>query len=88
MRRPKTPPECGELRPIGPIAAEVVAGHMATRVDDIATHFEAPLGEHSEKPEKFYQIVKRLSYPPYGEAFQRKERDWINNLFREQEAAA
>ncbi len=25
MRRPTYPPECGELRPIGPIAAEVVA---------------------------------------------------------------
>ena len=25
MRRPKNPPACGSLRPIGPIAAEVVA---------------------------------------------------------------
>lgn len=60
-------------------------GHLPTRVDDIATHFEAPTGEHSEKPETFYEIVRRASYPPYGEAFQRKNRPDFRNLFAEAE---
>jgi hypothetical protein len=47
-----------------------VRGHLMTRSTSTATHFEAPLGEHSEKPERFYEIVREASYPPYGEAFQ------------------
>jgi N6-adenosine-specific RNA methylase IME4 len=46
-----------------------VKGNLMTRSDSISTVFEAPLGEHSEKPEEFYQIVRKASYPPYGEAF-------------------
>src|SRR4029077_16704111 len=38
------------------------------------THFEAARAEHSEKPEAFYEIVRRPSYPPYGEANQREPR--------------
>lgn len=56
-----------------------VRGELRTRSDSIATHFEAPVGEHSEKPEKFYEIVRAASYGPYGEAFQRTARpDFIN----------
>jgi N6-adenosine-specific RNA methylase IME4 len=51
-----------------------VRGEMRTRSDSIATHFEAPVGEHSAKPEIFYEIVRQASYPPYGEAFQRMDR--------------
>lgn len=47
----------------------------------ISTHFEAPRGEHSEKPEKFYEIVRAASYPPYGEANQREPRPDFTNLF-------
>ncbi len=65
-----------------------VRGTLSTRADDIATHFEAPLGEHSEKPDIFYDIVRRASYPPYGEVFQRKEREDFPNLYRAKEAAA
>ncbi len=50
-------------------------GKLGTRVADIATHFESPLGEHSEKPEAMYQICERASYPPRLEVFARKERD-------------
>jgi N6-adenosine-specific RNA methylase IME4 len=64
-----------------------VRGELRTRSDSISTHFEAPLGEHSEKPEKFYEIVRAASYEPYGEIFQRTERPDFLNLFVEREAA-
>jgi N6-adenosine-specific RNA methylase IME4 len=53
----------------------------------IPTHFEAPRGEHSEKPEKSYEIIRAGSYPPYGEANQREARQDFTNLFVEAEAA-
>jgi N6-adenosine-specific RNA methylase IME4 len=65
-------------------------GETTTRpaASSIPTHFEAPRGEHSERPEKFYEIVRAASYPPYGEAFQRKDRPDFVNLFREGRPAA
>jgi|TARA_Y100000296_G_C5156354_1_gene249289 N6-adenosine-specific RNA methylase IME4 len=56
-------------------------GDNSTRIDNITTVFEAPLGEHSEKPDIFYDIVKRASYPSIGEAFQRKKRKGFRDLF-------
>jgi N6-adenosine-specific RNA methylase IME4 len=48
----------------------------------ISTHFEAPRGEtHSEKPERFYEIVRASSYPPYSEGNQRKVRPDFTNLY-------
>jgi hypothetical protein len=64
-----------------------IRGTVITRSTSIATHFEAPRGEHSEKPERFYEIVREASYPPYGEAFQRKARPDFVNLFVEAPAA-
>ena len=58
-----------------------VRGELRTRSDSIATHFEAPVGEHSEKPERFYEIVREASYGPYGEAFQRKARNDFPNIY-------
>lgn len=60
-----------------------VRGQLMTRSTSIATHFEAPVGEHSEKPEAFYEIVRAASYPPYGEAFQCTARDDFINLYAE-----
>jgi N6-adenosine-specific RNA methylase IME4 len=58
-------------------------GETTTRpaASGISTHFEAPCGEHSEKPERFYDIVRAASYPPYGEGNQRKARDDFTSLF-------
>ena len=51
-----------------------VRGEMMTRARDIPTHFAAPLGKHSEKPQEFFDLVERASYGPYLEAFARKQR--------------
>jgi N6-adenosine-specific RNA methylase IME4 len=56
-------------------------GSLDLRTHDIPTHFHARTGAHSEKPEEFYEIVRRARFPPYGEAFQGKARDRFANLF-------
>jgi N6-adenosine-specific RNA methylase IME4 len=64
-----------------------VRGELRTRSDSIATHFEAAVGKHSEKPDAFYEIVRRASYLPCGEIFQRKERPDFFNCFGQLEVA-
>ncbi len=58
-------------------------GERGTRpaASRIPTHFEAPRGAHSEKPEAFYDIVRKASYPPYGEGNRREPRADFVNLF-------
>jgi N6-adenosine-specific RNA methylase IME4 len=58
-----------------------IRGSLAARSNSLSTLFEAPVGKHSEKPEKFYEIVRAASYPPYGEAFQRTARPDFVNLY-------
>jgi N6-adenosine-specific RNA methylase IME4 len=65
-----------------------IRGELRTRSDNIATHFEASLGQHSEKPEEFYEIVRRASYEPYGECFQRQPRPDFTNVFIQEAQAA
>jgi N6-adenosine-specific RNA methylase IME4 len=56
-------------------------GNVRIRREDIPTHFEAPITGHSNKPEKFYKIVRAASYPAYGEIFQREPRPDFKNLY-------
>jgi N6-adenosine-specific RNA methylase IME4 len=61
-----------------------VRGHLLTRVRNIGTHFTAPKTFHSEKPDYFYKLVERASYPPYVDVFARKKRSgwsaWGNEI--------
>lgn len=50
------------------------SGKPKTLNMDIRSIFEAPVGRHSEKPEKFYSIVEALREGPYCELFARKRR--------------
>ena len=52
-----------------------VRGTQGLKRHDVGTWFEAPRGEHhSEKPDKFYELVESCSYGPYIDIFGRKER--------------
>ena len=64
-----------------------IKGDLAVRCHNISTAFEAPPGEHSEKPERFYEIVRQASPGPYGEAFQRNPRPDFVNLFETREVS-
>jgi N6-adenosine-specific RNA methylase IME4 len=61
-----------------------VKGELRTRVDNISTIFdwELPPGAlNNEKPDELYDIIRKASYLPAGEAFQRKARDGFVNLY-------
>lgn len=56
-----------------------VRGRLPVLRHDVPTHFEAPAGRHSAKPDRFYtDIVQRMSPGPYLEMFAReRRRGWI-----------
>jgi N6-adenosine-specific RNA methylase IME4 len=50
----------------------------------LGTSFSAPVPRgHSSKPEQFYDIVRQVSYGPFGEAFQRVPRAGVVGLYVE-----
>ena len=57
-------------------------GKLRTRRDDIRSIFEGMVGEHSEKPQQFYDLVLAASHGPYGEIFQRQPRADFVNLYQ------
>jgi N6-adenosine-specific RNA methylase IME4 len=63
-----------------------VRGELRTRADNISTIIEAPVGEHSVKPDEFYDIVSRASHLPAGELFQRTPRKGFTNVFEKADA--
>lgn len=65
-----------------------VRGTLRTRVGNIPTLFTSKIGEHSEKPQAFYDIVSKASYLPAVEFFARKPRPGFVNPFQEQKLEA
>jgi len=61
-----------------------VRGSLRTRdkARSLPNTFEAPVGRHSEKPDRFYEIVREASYPSFGELYQRKPRKDFENVYR------
>lgn len=49
-------------------------GRPIIRSKSVRSVFEAPAGEHSEKPKVFYDLVEQLSAGPYTELFARGRR--------------
>ncbi len=56
-------------------------GDISAKTSDLPSHFFAKRGEHSEKPDEFYDIVRAMCWEPYGEANQRKFRPDFTDLF-------
>jgi len=56
-----------------------IRGKLNTLENDQANYLEAPRTKHSEKPEKFYEIVERMSPEPRIRLFARAQRDgWVS----------
>ena len=62
-----------------------VRGSLPTARKDVPTHFTAPRGRHSAKPESFYDMVETMSPGPYLDVFARRQRmlwdTWGNECF-------
>jgi N6-adenosine-specific RNA methylase IME4 len=71
---------------------EILAGfaEVFMAVRNIGTHFTAPKTHHSAKPDVFYQMVERTSYPLYLDVFAQKRRPgwtvWGNGIAEAAEA--
>lgn len=56
-----------------------IRGGLGTRDSNQPNWFEARRTRHSQKPDRFYDMVEQVSYPPYLEMFSRRRRlnpDW------------
>lgn len=51
-----------------------VRGSLRTKRRDLPTHFVAPRGRHSEKPDAAYELVEAASPGPYIDVFARRQR--------------
>jgi N6-adenosine-specific RNA methylase IME4 len=49
-------------------------GGLMTRDSNQPNWFEAPRGRHSKKPGYFFDLVEKVSHPPYLEMFARQRR--------------
>lgn len=54
----------------------IIATRGSAKVEDrgVRSTFEAPIGRHSAKPDRFYEIVQQLSFGPHVELFARTTR--------------
>lgn len=53
-------------------------GKNLTRLHNVRSVFDAPVGVHSAKPEEIYAIIERLVEGPYLSVYDRRERDgWV-----------
>jgi N6-adenosine-specific RNA methylase IME4 len=66
-----------------------VRGKLPVARHDVPTHFVAPRGRHSAKPESFYDMVETMSPGPYLDVFARRQRmgwdTWGNECFTPEE---
>lgn len=62
-----------------------VRGKLRTReaARSMPSSFEAPVARHSEKPDRFFDMVRAASYPPFGEIFQRQSREGFLSVYCE-----
>ena len=62
-----------------------VRGSLPVARHDMPTHFTAPRGRHSAKPEAFFDMVQSMSPGPYLDVFSRQQRlgwdTWGNECF-------
>ena len=62
-----------------------VRGSLKGQRRDLPTHFIAPRGRHSAKPEAFYDMVESMSPGPYLDVFARRQRmgwdTWGNECY-------
>ncbi|MEE7504162.1 hypothetical protein MMR14E_13200 [Methylobacterium mesophilicum] len=69
------------FRPVTEYVVFGTRGGLMLARQDLPNSFDGPVGEHSEKPDSFFDLVLAASPGPYGEAFQRKAREGIANLY-------
>lgn len=65
-----------------------VRGKPEITSHSVRSRFAAPVGKHSQKPAKFYEIVRELSRGPYVETFARTQRPGFTAYGNELDEAA